>query len=638
MRSKRLPNLLLRKLSLWLPILGLALSTLACEFSDTFTWSRTVMAPTDTPLVTPTSSPEDVGKVDVLVDKKLIRVGLDPLGERDVDGVIVQVYELGERYLVETFDPAGRYLPSANLVVKDRQPEQEVEAVQVNRTWQWGFSTGDNLDILPLMYNDLGQIPLGTLHQYEPLQWGQSGINLIFPMLDVVDDSMVMQVYQTPAAHTALVVPQSYLQAGGSGRMAALSQLITSFDQFVVLSFFGMPGEPVSAYLRAAQAMPVSDYLGLDLDDLDWAILKAKEDRNGLPLEYVPPKGIAEETVHWLNYDQTFIHSLYFVPFEREEVPCTDKDQLETVIDQSPAADTVVNLLAQPVTLYICNEVLSQSKYQTVTYKTDTPTITLTPRDTATPAPTRTVTPTITQTLTGTLKPSSTSKPSSTPVPSQTSTTAPPEPTTAPTGTTAPTATTEPPLYDDFATSPTGYDDSLWTVIYTIGGTQEWRGAEKTFLQTASDSSFPNIYSNEACLLGTAQFRIKTSESGTGSFLIGWVDDPVMASIANGLFLESLNTDQVSLVTMQDGAITSTPLSVASRDTTWHTYLLSWIQDPDDLSITASVSVDGGTATVVSSTVPDVRLNFIAGAYGLAGGDAAWIETDYVKILSESCE
>ena len=621
----------------------LALSSLACEVSQTFNWSRTLVAPTNTPEISPTPDPNLVGKVDVMVDKKLIRVSLDPLGDRSMDGVEVQVYEVGGQYLIETYDSQGRYLPAAAVITKDREPEQEVAAIQANRTWQWGFRKGEYLDALPLMISDLGQVALGSVHLYEPLSWASGGINFILPAMEVIDDSTMMHVYQTPAAHTVVLVPEQQPSAGRSAGLGAPSRE-PFYDHYVILSYFSMPGEPISAYLRATQAMPVSDYFGLQADDLNWAIFKSYEDRSGLPLDYVPPSGIAQETINWMNYDTTFINSLYFIPFDRIEVPCTDKDQLDTVVDQEPPADSVVNVLNNPVILYVCNEVLSQSKYETVTYNTVTPSLTNTPRDTSTPAPT------YTNTITETIDPSSTAKPSSTVAPSRTLTPTRTSTVQAPTATTAPSSTASqvpsitntptptPSFYDDFNTSPTGYDDAIWTTIYTVGGVQDWRGGEQTFLQTVTDTGFPNLYGDPSCLLGTAEFRIKTAQTGTGKFIIGWVDDAVYASIANGLFLESLNSTQVAAITMRDGASASTSIGVTNQDSTWHTYLITWSQNPNDLSITASISVDGGAATTITSQVPDIRLNFIIGARGLTGGDTASIEIDYVKVISPSCQ
>jgi hypothetical protein len=58
---------------------------------------------------------------------------------------------------------------------------------------------------------------------------------------------------------------------------------------------------------------------------------------------------------------------------------------LNTVVEQSLPADTVINGLKDQVTLYVCSEVVSQSKYKTLIYVTSTPTVTGTIPPTSTP-------------------------------------------------------------------------------------------------------------------------------------------------------------------------------------------------------------------------------------------------------------
>ncbi|MCJ7622392.1 MAG: hypothetical protein MUO76_02730 [Anaerolineaceae bacterium] len=372
-----------------------------------------------------------------------------------------------------------------------------------------------------------------------------------------------------------------------------------------------------------------------------WASLKAREDKNGLPTDYEPLARVSEKIVNWLNFDRGFMNAIFFLEYVQEPVPCVEKDALNTVVMQSLPPDTIINGLKDQVTLYVCSEVVSQSKYETLTYVTATPTVTGTLPPTSTPAPTRTITSTTTFTPTKTTKPSNTPKPSSTSPPASSATTAPttaPAATTAPTATTALTATATPLIYDDFTSDPTIFNSEIWTTANSAGGTQDWRSAEKSFYQSGSSSGFPNIYSDDACLLGSAEFRIKTSESNNGNFIIGFVDAGVYANINNGIFIESNSTSQVSLSTMAFGTKTSTPFSVCNRSTTWHTYLISWTQNSQDYSIKASVSVDGSAAVSSTTNTPEVRLNLIVGAMGFGACDQSSIEIDFIKVLSESCQ
>jgi hypothetical protein len=89
---------------------------------------------------------------------------------------------------------------------------------------------------------------------------------------------------------------------------------------------------------------------------------------------------------------------------------------------------------------------------------------------------------------------------------------------------------------------------------------------------------------------------------------------------------------------MAFGAKAFTPFSVSNRDTTWHTYLISWTQNPQDYSITASVPVGGSNAPSSTTNAPEVRLNLVIGAIGFGAGDLSSIEIDYIRVISESCQ
>jgi hypothetical protein len=116
---------------------------------------------------------------------------------------------MGEAYLVETIDPIGRYLPSVEIIEKDREPVQVAYTVQINNNWQWSFKTGENLSIIPLKKTHAGMVVLGTLHQFSTFQWVQFGINLIMSIPDEVVDSQMYSVYHTPGNNTFLFIPEN---------------------------------------------------------------------------------------------------------------------------------------------------------------------------------------------------------------------------------------------------------------------------------------------------------------------------------------------------------------------------------------------------------------------------------------------
>ena len=94
------------------------------------------MALSPTTVVIPTIDPDDLGKISVMVDRKKLGINIDPLGERNMSSVAINIVEFSDAYWVETFDPSRSYLPSVNFLVKDREPVQEVSAIQIGSSWQ----------------------------------------------------------------------------------------------------------------------------------------------------------------------------------------------------------------------------------------------------------------------------------------------------------------------------------------------------------------------------------------------------------------------------------------------------------------------------------------------------------------------
>ncbi|MCJ7622391.1 MAG: hypothetical protein MUO76_02725 [Anaerolineaceae bacterium] len=226
-------------------------TSLACEMGDMLQFPQTLMAPSPTIEITPTVNPDDIGVVSVLVDKKLIRIIMDPLGERDIDFVSTAVIDMGEAYLIENIDTLGRYLPSVEIIARDREPVQVVEAVQTHNNWQWSFKTGENLAIIPLMKTFAGTVALGSLHQFSTFQGIQFGINLIMPIPDEVDDLQIYAVYHTPGNNTFLLIPEG-LNAGRGSGLASFAPQDGLFPEYVIFSFMMMPGAPITDYIRAA--------------------------------------------------------------------------------------------------------------------------------------------------------------------------------------------------------------------------------------------------------------------------------------------------------------------------------------------------------------------------------------------------
>ncbi|MBI9044372.1 MAG: PASTA domain-containing protein [Anaerolineaceae bacterium] len=632
-------------ISFLLLIILLMFISMACTFGETYNWAATMMTkPTATSTIDPESiiGPEDIGKSFLTINKKEIVVIIDPLQERDMTGVETLAQELDGQYLIETSDPEGRYLPSVGFLQKDREPEQEITLAQIDSSWEWSLKTGKTLDTWGLTTQKIGTTTLGEVHNYLRTLWTMGSINMILPISDPFMDSQRVDVYRTPGPHTVLLLPAgtTYIPPG---KMASPRQALLS--PYLTLSFLSLPPTSITAYIHVAENVPVTDYSGINPDNLEWAQYKVLENREGLAQDYIPPRGISEETVYWINYDPSFVYGVYYVDITQESETCTDKKLKNRVIRQSPEPGSIINAVTEKITLYVCEEVVSQSKYETLTFKTNTPTITGTPLPTSTTIPTSTQTPSITPTLTRTTKPSSTPKPSSTSTRTVTATTAvtaatTPSATEGPSLTPTITNTPLPNIKDLFITSGTGYDTSIWTTNDAGSGSRTWRSAEQSLRQEVQTSGdLLQLVTNSSCLLGEVEFRIKSDDDTNGSLKIGWND----SGNDHGIFVQSdpadTNNTRLQFITRAYGIQSTNSFTVPSNtEDNWHIYRITWSQNPSSYVITAALSVDGTEVISTTTTTPEVRLNFVMGIEALSTGDINWLQSDYVMIFASNCQ
>ena len=104
-------------------VCALVINSLACSYSDTSHWYETVSYQTPTPNSTVTyeaqlTATQMVGKVNQKVGKITVTIVLDPLNERDVNGVNAAAADMNQYLMIETYDPKGRYLPDLEIVPK----------------------------------------------------------------------------------------------------------------------------------------------------------------------------------------------------------------------------------------------------------------------------------------------------------------------------------------------------------------------------------------------------------------------------------------------------------------------------------------------------------------------------------------
>jgi hypothetical protein len=152
-----------------------------------------------------------------------ISIVLDPNQDTDTNEVVVTLVNLGTAYLVETADPAGRYLPAAQLVLRSDQAPQQITIpqIKVNAGWSLRFVSHSNIQLLKGRL--IGSIPLDQLNAFlAPKVYGR-GVNIILQVPQTLEDFQEINVYRTPGTMTYLVASRS-LSGSGGGSLLSMTQ------------------------------------------------------------------------------------------------------------------------------------------------------------------------------------------------------------------------------------------------------------------------------------------------------------------------------------------------------------------------------------------------------------------------------
>jgi hypothetical protein len=131
--------------------------------------------------------------------------------------VIVSATELYQTYLIETSDPAGRFLPSVEVVPKESRPLLRVESFQKERASLWAIDPLGELDVLPLTQSSLGITTLGQLPTMLASRIASQDVNLLFPVGGTFIDTEEYEAFQTFGSMTVVLLPESFTSSAGSG-------------------------------------------------------------------------------------------------------------------------------------------------------------------------------------------------------------------------------------------------------------------------------------------------------------------------------------------------------------------------------------------------------------------------------------
>jgi hypothetical protein len=162
-----------------------------------------------------------------------ISIVLDPNQDTETNEVVVTLVYLGTAYLVETADPAGRYLPSVQLVLRTDEPLQQITVpqIKVSAGWAMRFVNHANFDLLKGQL--IGSIQLDQLNAFlAPKVYGR-GMNIILKVPQTLEGFQEVNVYRTPGTMTFLVAGKNVEGVGGDSLLSAVQ---SGEDKLVAVS------------------------------------------------------------------------------------------------------------------------------------------------------------------------------------------------------------------------------------------------------------------------------------------------------------------------------------------------------------------------------------------------------------------
>jgi hypothetical protein len=151
-----------------------------------------------------------------------VSIVLDPNQDTDTNEVVVTLVNLGTAYLVETADPAGRYLPSVQLVQRSGETLQQITVpqIKVNAGWALRFISHPNVQMLKGRL--LGSIPLDQLNAFlAPKVYGR-GMNIILQVPQTLEEFQQINIYRTPGTMTFFVAGGDIEGLGGGSLLSVV--------------------------------------------------------------------------------------------------------------------------------------------------------------------------------------------------------------------------------------------------------------------------------------------------------------------------------------------------------------------------------------------------------------------------------
>jgi hypothetical protein len=149
-----------------------------------------------------------------------IVVFLDKAHLPKTQNVVVTATELYQAYIVETSDPAGRFLPSVRVVNKQPRPLLSVQSLQDDKGLGWKINSMGELEILPMTNTSLGISTLRDLPTVLQQHIGSGDVNLLLPVGGTFVETEEYEVFQSLGSMTLILLPLNFSSSGSSGLTA----------------------------------------------------------------------------------------------------------------------------------------------------------------------------------------------------------------------------------------------------------------------------------------------------------------------------------------------------------------------------------------------------------------------------------
>lgn len=147
------------------------------------------------------------GAVVLGTDHEDVVVILDAREHPATHDVVVLALQTASGFLIETSDPAGRYLPTVSFTQRNNTPVLRVDAHQVSLENGSIHRYIGEQDYHSLHAASLGESRVSELHTFLTDALSLGSLNIIYPAGQTLNPETRVDVIQTPGSMTVMLIP-----------------------------------------------------------------------------------------------------------------------------------------------------------------------------------------------------------------------------------------------------------------------------------------------------------------------------------------------------------------------------------------------------------------------------------------------